>query len=361
MTGSVRPRDGLVTVAPPLSPAALLPLPRRAPPFPLDRPQHRQYALARHGLHEGLRALGLREGDEILVPAYHHGSEVEAMVRLGLVPRFYDATPDLEPDPAELEALLGAGTRALHLVHYLGLPRDAVRWRAWCDDRGLLLVEDAAQAWLATIDGRPVGSWGDLAIFSLYKSDGLPDGGAAIGPPGLSVVPPDGLGGRALGRKVAAFVLARSGMLSARLGPKRRGTYDPERDFALGVPSGPSRATRWALRRAPASDTAAARRRRYARLLDALGDRVPEPFDRLPAGASPFAFPVRTDDKGELLARLERHGVRGTDMWSIPHPALDAARFPGAAARRASTVILPVHQHLRDPDIDRIIRAVLDA
>jgi dTDP-4-amino-4,6-dideoxygalactose transaminase len=300
----------------------------------------------------------MQEGDEMLAPAYHHGSEVEAIVRAGLVPRFYEATADLEPDAAELEGLLSARTRALHLVHYLGLPRDAARWRRWCDERGLALVEDAAQAWLATIDGRPVGSWGDLSIFSLYKSDGLPDGGAVIGPDGLAVPPWGGWGLRPVARKVGAFLVARSAVLGGRLAPRRRAAYDPGRDFALGAIAGPTRATTWALRRVPGPGVATARRRNYAHLLDALGERVPAPFDRLPAGASPFAFPVHAADKAELLERLERNGVRGTDLWSVPHPALDAARFPGAAARRATTVILPVHQHLRPADLERIVAAV---
>src|SRR5215210_559569 len=94
----------------------------------------------------GIKALGLEPGDEILVPAYHHGSGVEALIRAGLVCRFYDAGR-FEPDANELEALLNTRIRALFRIHYLGLPQDAARWRAWCDERNLLLIEVAAPAW----------------------------------------------------------------------------------------------------------------------------------------------------------------------------------------------------------------------
>jgi dTDP-4-amino-4,6-dideoxygalactose transaminase len=124
---------------------------------------------ARHGLWHGLRALGLGDDDEVLVPAYHHGSEIEALVRAGLTCRFYEASEGLAPDERELEALLGPRTRALHLIHYLGFPQEATRWRAWCEERGLFLIEDAAQAWLGSLEGRPLGSFGDIAIFCLYK------------------------------------------------------------------------------------------------------------------------------------------------------------------------------------------------
>src|SRR6185312_3804894 len=49
-----------------------------------------------------------------------------------------------------------------------------------CDERNLLLLEDAAQSWLAVHDRGPVGSYGDLAIYCLHKSFGLPDGGALV-------------------------------------------------------------------------------------------------------------------------------------------------------------------------------------
>ena len=134
----------------------------------------------------GVKALGFKPGDVILVPAYNHGSEIEALVRAGIVCRFYDVGQHLEPDEENLEALLDTHVRALYLIHYLDLPQDAARWWAWCDERGLLLIEDAAQTWLSWHDGTPVGSHDDLSIFCLYKTFGLPEGAAVI-----SRSPPD--------------------------------------------------------------------------------------------------------------------------------------------------------------------------
>ena len=78
--------------------------------------------------------------------------------------------------------LVGPATRALHVTHVLGFPAAAPRWRRWCDERGLLLIEDAAQAWLAADpqSGEPVGSWGDLSVFCLYKTLPVPNGGALL-------------------------------------------------------------------------------------------------------------------------------------------------------------------------------------
>jgi len=110
-------------------------------------------ARGRQCVWHGVRVLGLGEGDEVLVPAYHSGAEVTALVAAGIACRFYDGTELLEPDEAELAGLAGPRTRALYLTHFLGFPQDAARWRRWCGERGLLLLEDAAHAWLAEADG----------------------------------------------------------------------------------------------------------------------------------------------------------------------------------------------------------------
>jgi dTDP-4-amino-4,6-dideoxygalactose transaminase/CelD/BcsL family acetyltransferase involved in cellulose biosynthesis len=332
---------------------------RVAPPFPLDQTEVRLFARARHGLVVGARALGLEPGDEILVPAYHHGSEVEALLRVGLVPRFYEATDTLAPDEAELDRLRGPATRGLYLIHYLGFPQDGRRWRRFCDERALLLLEDAAQAWLAWSDGGPVGSFGDLAIFCLYKTFGLPDGAALLV---RGAEPPAPLRGRrarvaALAARHALWFAERSaiaGRLAQRLATD--GEYRPEEDFALDDAAPAASPTSFLLPRLGA-DAARRRRAHYRLLLDELATHVPTPFDRLAPGASPFAFPVVSEHKSELIERLARAGVQALDVWCVAHPALPAERFPGAAARRATTVGLPVHQELRAADIDRIARA----
>jgi dTDP-4-amino-4,6-dideoxygalactose transaminase len=329
-------------------------------PFPLNEPGCALFERGRHALWHGLRALHLGAGDEVLVPAYHHGSEIEALIRAGLTCRFYEGTEALAPHEPELQALLGPRTRALYLIHYLGFAQDAPRWRRWCKERGIFLIEDAAQAFLASVDGLPLGSFGDVAIFCLYKTFGLPDGGALLSsasPAAAAGSSPNGIGRMA--RRHLAWGLERSPLL-AELASRfeRSARYSAEQDFALGDPNAPPSAATLRLLRRMDPGAAARRRANYRRLLDEFGDLVPAPFATLPDGASPFAFPMASEDKSTLLARLAIRGVRGLDFWSVPHPALPAAGFAGAAARRARTVCLPVHQELRHTDVERIARAV---
>lgn len=350
-----------LSVFAPMPPTVYLRRPVRQLPFPLGRPGARLYSRARNGLSAGLHALGVGSGDEVLAPAFHHGSEIEALVRSGLTCRFYEAHSGLAPDPDELERLLTPRTRVLYLIHYWGFPQDETRWRAWCDERGLLLVEDGAHAFLTSDRGQPVGSRGDLVIFCAYKTFGLPDGGLSwcrtpSDPP--AAAPRSGVA--RLDRNHRNWFAQRVGAL-ARLRAASRHAHEvdetPAIDFALGEAEPPSRATALLLPRIARADAAARRRANYRRLDAALGDQRSPAFPPLPEGASPAGFPLETGRKAAVLEQLAARQVIDGKMWMTPHPALPTEQFPGAARLRARLVALPVQQELRPADLDRIVSA----
>jgi dTDP-4-amino-4,6-dideoxygalactose transaminase len=357
-----RPATGPVVVAmPPLDPAVWVRRPRPALPYPLDEPGCRLFARARQALWLGVGALGIGPGDEVLAPAYHHGSEIEALERAGVRCRFYEVGERLEPDEAELEGLLSERTRALQIVHYLGFPQDAPRWRRWCDAHGVRLIEDAAHAWLSSVGDRPTGSFGDLSIFCLYKTVGVPDGGAVLcrGPA------PQPSGSRPvrpvkLALEHALWIATRSTTLT-RIASRLRGrrAYDSAVDFALGDPRPASLATLLALGRVADQRVAARRRANYEELQAGLPpDLVPAPFRSVPPGACPFVLPVAVRDKGRVLHELRRAAIRPLDLWSVPHPSVPEGAFPRSAALRREIIGLPVHQELHPRDIPRIAAAV---
>jgi CelD/BcsL family acetyltransferase involved in cellulose biosynthesis len=346
----------------PLPPGAYARRPRSPLPFPLAEEGVRVLRTGRYAVRHAVGALGLDPGDEILVPAYHHGSEVEAVVRAGLTPRFYDGTEALEPETEELDRLAGPRTRALYLIHFLGFSQDAPRWRAWCDARGLRLVEDALHAWPATWEGRPVGAWGDAAVFGLYTAVGVPDGAAAL-VRGMAGAPEERSAGHALGavaRRHAAWAAHRSGGLASLLagaGGGGQGSFDAAAAFALGRTDPPaSDLTRLLLPRLAETAVAERRRAAYGAIAAAIDRGPAPPFDQL-GGASPFVVPVETEHKRALLARLSERRITGLDVWSVPHPSLPARGFPNTARRRARTVGLPCHQELRRGDVERIATA----
>jgi perosamine synthetase len=351
-------RKTIVAAMAPLPPTVWLRAGARQMPFPLDQPGCRLFSRARHGLHRALVEL-VPSGGEVLVPAYHHGSEVEAVGRAGLAPVFYEGGPRLEPDEDELEALLTPRTRALHLVHCLGLPQDARRWRRWCDERGLLLVEDAAQAWLATDDGRPVGAQGDISIWCLYKTFGLADGAALLTrQPTNGVIPGSGRGLFWAGMEHVLWLATRTRSVAwaADRRAPRIGTI--EYTIGLGEPAAPTRATLAALPRVVDPSAAEIRRANYRRCLELLPERVAAPFADLPDGASPFMFPAVFQDKPKALEHLRWARIRALNFWTAPHPSLPRASFPRAMELRRTVVGPPVHQELRRGDVERVAKAV---
>ena len=131
----------------------------------------------------GLVALGVAPGDEVIVPANTFVATVEAVAHAGGRPVLVDCLPGTwNIDPAAVAAAVTPRTRGVLGVHLYGQPFDVDAVAAVCERHGLWLMEDAAQAHLATWEGRPAGSLGRCAAFSFYpgKNLGAPGEGGAL-------------------------------------------------------------------------------------------------------------------------------------------------------------------------------------
>ncbi len=135
-------------------------------------------------LHLTLRALGIRAGDEVLVPTNTFVATAEAVLLAGGRPRFVDVDPStLLLTPDSVEAAVTPRTRALVVVHLYGQMPDMTALVDVAERHGLLLVEDAAQAHGAAWQGRPAGSFGAAGCFSFYPGKNLGafgDAGAVV-------------------------------------------------------------------------------------------------------------------------------------------------------------------------------------
>src|SRR5688572_4817514 len=103
-----------LAIWPTLSPKVYFQKPSDWVPFPLNQQHCRTYSLARHAIFNACHALGLTSNDTVLIPAYHHGSEVEALIQAGVNIRYYEIQSNLEPDLNLLETLLTPDVRALY-------------------------------------------------------------------------------------------------------------------------------------------------------------------------------------------------------------------------------------------------------
>jgi len=120
-------------------------------------------------------ALDLPPGSEVMVPSYTFFSACLALRFFGLVPIFIDIDPktacfDLE----DAKRKLTPHTRAVEAMHSWGLPCEMDRICEWGKEKGLIVLEDAAHAHGASMQGRKMGAWGDMGIFSFQTSKVMP-------------------------------------------------------------------------------------------------------------------------------------------------------------------------------------------
>lgn len=122
----------------------------------------------------GLIAAGVRPGDEVIVPALSAYPTTVAVVQAGAVPVFVDVQPHNGLiDPARVASAIGPRTRALVPVHLYGTCCDLDALEAICAARGLVMVEDCAQAHGAAFRGRRAGTVGLTAAWSFYPTKNL--------------------------------------------------------------------------------------------------------------------------------------------------------------------------------------------
>jgi len=131
-----------------------------------------------------LRALGVGPGDEVVVPSLTFFATVEPVVTIGATPVFCDVDPDTWVMTAETaEAAIGERTKALIPVHIFGNPAPVGDLVELARPRGIRVLEDAAQAHGARLNGTMAGALGDAATFSFFPSKNLGafgDGGAVV-------------------------------------------------------------------------------------------------------------------------------------------------------------------------------------
>ena len=131
-------------------------------------------------LHE---AMGLKEGDEVIVPSHTAFPSIEPMIHHGAKPIFVDVDDSYCADPKAIEAAITPRTVGIMPVHLYGHPCDMDAIMAIAKKRGLWVLEDCAQAHGAKYKGRTVGSIGDASAFSFYPSKNLTvlgDGGCIM-------------------------------------------------------------------------------------------------------------------------------------------------------------------------------------
>ena len=128
-------------------------------------------------LHVALLSLGIGKGDEVIVPSFTFAATANSVALTGATPIFVDINPNTFCiDPIEIVKAITPKTKAIQVVHLYGLAAEMPVIIKIAKKYKLLVIEDAAQAHLASIDGKPVGTFGDAAAFSFYPTKNMTSG-----------------------------------------------------------------------------------------------------------------------------------------------------------------------------------------
>lgn len=133
---------------------------------------------ATQALHLSCLALGIGPGDEVIVPSLTFVASANAVLYTGAEVRFAEVTgpDDLTLSPESIEQQITSRTRAILVVHYGGYPCRMPEIMEIAGRHGLAVIEDAAHAPGASLEGRALGTWGDAGCFSFFSNKNLSTG-----------------------------------------------------------------------------------------------------------------------------------------------------------------------------------------
>jgi dTDP-4-amino-4,6-dideoxygalactose transaminase len=124
-------------------------------------------------LHTALAALNLKQGDEVIVPAFTFVSTASVIIQERLKPVFVDIDETFCIDSKDIERKITSKTKAIIPVHLFGNPADMPRIIEIAKKYSLFIIEDCAQAHGASIQGKRVGSFGDFGCFSFFQTKNM--------------------------------------------------------------------------------------------------------------------------------------------------------------------------------------------
>lgn len=316
-------------------------------------------------LHLAYLAAGVRPGDEVIVPAMTFAATAAAAAYCGATPVFADilGPHDFSLDPVDVERRITPRTKAVSVVHFAGYPAPVKALRALTDERGIALIEDAAHAPDAHVDGRMLGTWGLAGAFSFFSNKVL-----ACGEGGLVATDDDDVA--AVARSLRSHGMT-SGSWSRFVGATN--SYDAVGlgfNYRLDEPRAALLLSR--LRRLEGD---VARRRELTRAYRAKLAAVPGvsvPYtDAAVERSTCYVMPVLVDDEGRRDAARrhmrDRHGVQTSLLYPAVHEftayreRYGPVSLPRSEHVARSEVTLPLFPEMDEPTQDRVVAALADA
>jgi dTDP-4-amino-4,6-dideoxygalactose transaminase len=313
-------------------------------------------------LHLACRALGIGPGDEVIVPSLTFVATANAVLYTGARVRFADilGPSELNISPAEIEKQITPQSKAMIVVHYGGYPCRMEAIRDIAARYGLVVIEDAAHAPGASLNGRALGTWGDVGCFSFFSNKNL-----VTGEGGMLVTNRDDVA-----EKVRP--LRSHGMTTLTL-DRHQGhayTYDVV-DLGYNYRIDEIRSALGLVQLHKLSANNERRKTITERYWEALSDTCLEfPFRNAGSESSYHIFPILLPEDADRKAFMDHMRAAGIQT-SIHYPPIHQfsyyrQEYPGvvlpeteSAAKREVT--LPLYPTMSDNDVELVVSAVRGA
>jgi dTDP-4-amino-4,6-dideoxygalactose transaminase len=350
----------------------------------LDRENFFLYASGRSALHHGVSCLPLARRKKILVPFYHCGVEVEAILRAGLEVGFYPLKDNLEIDCVWLENNLTQDVGAILIIHFFGFPQPLTEIRSFCQRKNLFVIEDCAHALYSSDVSGLLGESGDIAIYSIMKTIGLPNGGGLLINNKQFTLPKKGRTyfNIALVKKTVRSILefeASSNHATRRIAAHFLHFFDNKQAPTSKVDDSGEKNKLWYyevpqyhychaisffsnlfLKPLSVAKIINQRRENYKILLEqiAWNQEMQPIFNQIAGGVCPLCFPVRVKDSDRWNEELGRSGIFPFIFGRFSHPAFNFESFPQIKGYQQGIIGLPVHQQLDGDDATEIAHRI---
>lgn len=321
----------------------------------------------RSALIAGLKVLGIGKGDRVLIPAYICKIIPSLFKSLGIDYLYYPVRRDLSIDIDALSILIESqGCKAVLLVHYFGFTdpcfEEVVRL---CSGKGLKIIEDCAHALYSKNNGRDLGTYGEIGIFSLYKVLGSPTGGMLIinsdfrEPVKLKELPvidktiKQAMSflyqvEKGIGFSIRPYLLTVGAI--KRLAHRNKGSSVNVKAYNIDPLS------LKIYKKADRAKTMSKRRENFEYLLRKASESSLAPiYKDLPDGVSPLGFPVLLEDRDRIHHLLYKKGFLLHALWDELPEDLSEEEFPESRYLRKRVLVLPVHQDIEHKHLDALL------
>ena len=340
--------------------------------------------LGRIGSVIAIRKFNFKQGDEILVPSYNCGSEIDPFIWYGMKPVIYRVNKKAKIDFYHLKENINSKTKAIYITHYFGWPQNLEIISEICKKSKLFLFEDCA---LSLFSVPQIGKIGDAAIYSFRKTLPLPEGAAirfsekyirddiiTLKSPPLMVIIRYTI--PYLIRWIVCIISKLPFFLKSVKYTLNFFQSNTNYQKNLNLPDMPadyyfnenyvdwrmSSFSKALLSEIDPGDIIKRRRNNYKAIETTIKETngINPLFNHLPDLVCPLFFPVVSDDPHTWIRALNRAGITTSIWWSGFHQGLEWDDFPDAVWLKKHLFCLPVHQFMSDEDVEYVKKVLVE-